>query len=122
MVRQQHKLKAIAFITLAVGLATSQDAIVKFLSGTFPAYEIMAFRGLMAIPFLSAWQARGVGFKAMNTPLLGLVMIRSLILRCRARRRPVGADWNNLMQDWKETERQLRSLSIAASERSALSR
>lgn len=80
MVRQQHKLKAIAFITLAVGLATSQDAIVKFLSGTFPAYEIMAFRGLMAIPFLSAWQARGVGFKAMNTPLLGLVMIRSLIL------------------------------------------
>lgn len=78
--RQQHKLKAVAFITLAVGLATSQDAIVKFLSGTFPAYEIMAFRGIMAIPFLLFWQARGVGFKAMNTPLFGLVFLRSLIL------------------------------------------
>lgn len=78
--RQQHKLRAIAFITLAVGLATSQDAIVKYMSGTFPAYEIMAFRGLMAIPFLSAWQARGVGFRAMNTPLLGLVYLRSMIL------------------------------------------
>jgi drug/metabolite transporter (DMT)-like permease len=78
--RTQSKLKAIAFITVAVGFATSQDAIVKYLSGSFPAYEIMAFRGLMAIPFLSAWQARDVGFKAMNTPLLGLVMVRSLIL------------------------------------------
>lgn len=80
IIRQQHKLKAIAFITLAVGLATSQDAIVKFMSGTFPAYEIMAFRGIMAIPFLSVWQAQGVGFKAMNTPLLGLVFLRSFIL------------------------------------------
>ncbi len=78
--RAQNKLKAIAFITLAVGFATSQDAIVKFLSGSFPAYEIMAFRGLMAIPFLSVWQARGVGFKAMKTPLFGLVMVRSIIL------------------------------------------
>ncbi len=78
--RQQHKLKAVAFITLAVGLATSQDAIVKYLTGTFPAYETVAFRGLMAIPFLLIWQARGVGFKAMNTPLLGLVLLRSLIL------------------------------------------
>lgn len=78
--RTQSKLKAIAFITVAVGFATSQDAIVKYLSGSFPAYEIMAFRGLMAIPFLSVWQARGVGFKAMKTPLLGLVMLRSLIL------------------------------------------
>lgn len=78
--RQQHKLKAIAFITVAVGLATSQDAIVKYLTGTFPAYETVAFRGLMATPFLLVWQARGVGFKAMNTPLLGLVLLRSLIL------------------------------------------
>lgn len=78
--RQQHKLIAVAFITLAVGLATSQDAIVKYLTGTFPAYETVAFRGLMATPFLLVWQARGVGFKAMNTPLLGLVLLRSLIL------------------------------------------
>jgi drug/metabolite transporter (DMT)-like permease len=78
--RAQHKLKAVAFITLAVGFATSQDAIVKYLSGSFPAYEVMAFRGLMAIPFLSVWQAQGVGFKAMKTPLLGLVLLRSLIL------------------------------------------
>jgi drug/metabolite transporter (DMT)-like permease len=78
--RQQHKLKAVAYITLAVGLATSQDAIVKYLTGTFPAYETVAFRGLMAIPFLLFWQARGVGLKALNTPMLGLVLLRSLIL------------------------------------------
>jgi drug/metabolite transporter (DMT)-like permease len=78
--RAQHKLKAIGFIILAVGLATSQDAIVKYMTGTFPAYETVAFRGLAALPFLLAWQARGPGFKALNTPLLGLVMLRSLIL------------------------------------------
>lgn len=78
--RQQHKLKAVAFITLAVGLATSQDAIVKYLTGTFPAYETVAFRGLMAIPFLLFWQARGVGFAALKTPMLRLVVLRSLIL------------------------------------------
>jgi hypothetical protein len=80
IVRQQNKLKAVAFITLAVGLATSQDAIVKFLSGFFPAYETMALRGIMAIPFLSVWQVRSVGFKAMKSPMLGLVILRSLIL------------------------------------------
>jgi drug/metabolite transporter (DMT)-like permease len=78
--RAQHKLKAIGFIILAVGLATSQDAIVKYMTGTFPAYETVAFRGLAAMPFLLAWQARGPGFKALNTSMLGLVMLRSLIL------------------------------------------
>jgi drug/metabolite transporter (DMT)-like permease len=78
--RAQHKLKAIGFIILAVGLATSQDAIVKYMTGTFPAYETVAFRGLAALPFLLAWQARGQGFKALNTSMLGLVMLRSLIL------------------------------------------
>jgi drug/metabolite transporter (DMT)-like permease len=73
-------MKAIAFIVLAVGFATTQDAIVKYLTGTFPAYETMAFRGIMATPFLLFWQARGLGLRALNTPLLGLVMLRSFIL------------------------------------------
>lgn len=73
-------MKAIAFVTLAVGLATSQDAIVKYLTETFPAYETMAFRGLMAIPFLVFWQARGIGLRGLKTPLLGLVLVRSFIL------------------------------------------
>jgi drug/metabolite transporter (DMT)-like permease len=76
----QNKFQAIGYITLAVGLATSQDAIVKFLTGTFPAYETVAFRGIMAAPFLLIWQARGVGLRALNTPLLGLVMLRSFVL------------------------------------------
>ena len=80
MNRQQHKLKAIAFIIFAVGFATTQDAIVKYMTGTFPAYETIAFRGLMAAPFCLVWQARSGGLKALNTPLLGLVLLRSLIL------------------------------------------
>ena len=78
--RPQQKLKAIAFITLAVGLATSQDAIVKYMTGQFPAYETVAFRGLMATPILLFWQWRSVGLKAFNTPMLGLVLLRSFIL------------------------------------------
>jgi drug/metabolite transporter (DMT)-like permease len=80
MIAGQDKLKAIAFITLAVGLATSQDAIVKYMTGAFPAYETVAFRGLAAAPFLLVWQIYTIGLKALNTPKLGLVMLRSLIL------------------------------------------
>lgn len=77
---EHQKLKAIAFIISAVGLATSQDAIVKYMTATFPAYETVAFRGLAALPFLLLWQLRSGGLKALNTPKMGLVMLRSLIL------------------------------------------
>jgi drug/metabolite transporter (DMT)-like permease len=78
--REHHKWKAIGFIILAVGLATSQDAIVKYMTGTFPAYETVGFRGLAAMPFLLVWQMRSVGLAALNTPKLKLVMVRSAIL------------------------------------------
>jgi drug/metabolite transporter (DMT)-like permease len=78
--RAHNKLKAIAFITVAVGLATSQDAIVKYLTGTFPAYETVAFRGFASMPFLLLWQLRTVGWRAIKTPLLGLIFLRSTIL------------------------------------------
>ncbi len=63
-----------------IGLASAQDAVVKFMSSGYPAYETLLFRCIGTIPVMIfiLWY-RGQGFNIM-TPLLPRVIIRGLIL------------------------------------------
>jgi drug/metabolite transporter (DMT)-like permease len=75
-----NRLRAIGLILLAVGVASTQDAIVKYMSGTYPVYETVAFRGLTSMPILAFWLWRSSGFAALATPMLGRVLLRGMVL------------------------------------------
>jgi drug/metabolite transporter (DMT)-like permease len=72
--------RAIIFLLVAIGFATSQDAIVKGMSSAYPAYETVAMRGLAATPVLFLW-AWFEGESLLNIPRAWkLVTLRSFIL------------------------------------------
>jgi drug/metabolite transporter (DMT)-like permease len=63
-----------------VGLASAQDAVVKYMSSGYPAYETLLFRCIATMPVIAfiLWR-EGKGWSIM-TPLLPLVLLRGLIL------------------------------------------
>ena len=71
---------ALACVLVAIGLASTQDAVTKAMSGSYSAYETVIFRCLGAMPVLAVlwWKQGSVG--QFMTPLLGRVILRSLIL------------------------------------------
>jgi drug/metabolite transporter (DMT)-like permease len=75
-----NNTKAISFVILAVAVASTQDAIVKYMSGTYPIYETVFIRGLITVPILALWLKREGGFAALATPLLPYVILRGLVL------------------------------------------
>ena len=75
-----NKARAAAFALLAVGLAATQDAVVKGMSGTYPVYETMIIRTFAALPILGVWLAHSVGLQALATPLWPRILLRALIL------------------------------------------
>lgn len=75
-----NKARAAVLALLAIGLASTQDAIVKAMSGTYPVYETMLIRGLTSLPILAVWLARVHGLKALGTPLWPRVLLRAVIL------------------------------------------
>ena len=60
-------LAAILVLT-AIGLASSQDAVMKAMSSSYPVYETLMIRGLTSVPILGFWQARKHGVQARFTP------------------------------------------------------
>jgi len=79
-VHRDNRLLAIACILAAIGFASTQDAVVKLLSGRFAAYEAIIFRCIGSFPLLAALLYREGGFPALHTPILGRVLFRSVIL------------------------------------------
>lgn len=77
---QDNRLLAIGSILAGVGLASTQDAIVKAMSGEFSAYEATIFRCLGSVPVLAVLLLRQCGLRAMVTPLLGRIMLRAAVL------------------------------------------
>jgi drug/metabolite transporter (DMT)-like permease len=75
-----NRLRAMGLIVLAVGVASTQDAIVKYMSGSYPVYETVAIRGVTSMPILAFWLWRGSGFAALATPFLGRVLLRGIVL------------------------------------------
>jgi drug/metabolite transporter (DMT)-like permease len=76
----EHRLKAAGFVIAAVGVASAQDAIVKHMAGSFPAYEAVLVRGLVGLPILLVWLAMTDGLSTLRTPLLGRLILRGLVL------------------------------------------
>ncbi len=77
---EQHRGKAVAFALLAVLLANLQDAVVKGVSDTIPAYETMIFRTITAFPLLFGWLIYSGGFAQMFGAHVGALAMRSLLL------------------------------------------
>ncbi len=77
---QQHRGKAVACILAAILLATAQDAVVKGASATLPAWEVVMFRTVIALPFLVGWLIYSGAMQQMFAAHVGALLARSLIL------------------------------------------
>ena len=75
-----NRARAVLYILLAIFFASSQDAIVKAMSGSYPVYETVSIRGLTCLPILGFWLLRTGGLKSLRTPLWPRVVLRALIL------------------------------------------
>jgi drug/metabolite transporter (DMT)-like permease len=75
-----NRLRSMVLVILAVGLASTQDAIVKHMSGAYPAYETVFIRGLISLPIMAIWLKRDLHFSSLATPQLKYVLLRGLIL------------------------------------------
>lgn len=63
-----------------VGLASAQDAVVKYMSSGYPAYETLLMRCIGSVPVVAyvLWR-EGYGWR-IGTPLIGRVLLRGAIL------------------------------------------
>jgi drug/metabolite transporter (DMT)-like permease len=77
---RDNRLLAIGCVLAAVGFASTQDAVVKSMSGDYSAYETVIFRCAGSMPILVALLWKTGGLSSLATPLLGRVLLRSIIL------------------------------------------
>jgi drug/metabolite transporter (DMT)-like permease len=77
---QQHRGKAVAYILSAILLATMQDAIVKGMSASLPAYETIIFRTIVSFPLLFGWLIHSQALGLMFGKHMGALFLRSMIL------------------------------------------
>jgi drug/metabolite transporter (DMT)-like permease len=80
LVPEQHRGKAVACALFAVALANMQDAVVKSVSDTIPAYETMIFRCVFAFPLLFGWLVYVGGVAQMFAAHFGALFMRSILL------------------------------------------
>jgi drug/metabolite transporter (DMT)-like permease len=75
-----NRAMAMACVLAGVGLASAQDAVVKYMSSGYPAYETLLFRCVGSLPVLAfiLWK-EGRGW-SIATPLWRRVCLRGLIL------------------------------------------
>ncbi len=75
-----NRARAVLYILLAIFFASTQDAIVKAMSGSYPVYETVSIRCLTCLPILWAWMLRRGGLRSLRTPAWRRVILRALIL------------------------------------------
>ncbi len=71
---RDNRLYAIACILAAIGLASTQDAIIKVMSGSFAVYEAIIFRFFGSLPVLAVLLHREGGTLWIAPPLLRQVL------------------------------------------------
>jgi drug/metabolite transporter (DMT)-like permease len=80
-VSSQSKSKAAGLAVFSVAIASAQDAIVKAMAATYPAYETVMIRIITALPLLLiALLFTNGGFNSFRTPLIGWIFLRGLVL------------------------------------------
>lgn len=75
----RRTLAGIGSMILAVGLFAAMDAIVKWLSDSFPLIELVFFRSLFALLPLGLLMARGGGWRQLRVTRPGLHLLRSSV-------------------------------------------
>ncbi|MGE0241129.1 MAG: DMT family transporter [Parvibaculaceae bacterium] len=75
-----NKLLAILYACGAVGIASSGDAIVKWLSGSYPVHQVLFIRCLIGIPILTLIVNRNASLASLWGPGTGLSLTRGLIM------------------------------------------
>lgn len=78
--KTDNRTLAMLCILGGVGLASAQDAVVKYMSSGYPAYETLLFRCIGSLPVIifMLWKS-GNGLSIM-TPILPRVLLRGFIL------------------------------------------
>ena len=74
-----NRALATVCVLAAVGLASAQDAVVKYMSSGYPAYETLLFRCAGSVPVIlfMLWRS---GSWSITTPLLPRVLFRGVLL------------------------------------------
>jgi len=75
-----NRALALVCILIAIGLASAQDAVVKYMSSGYPAYETLLFRCVGSLPVIAVLLWRQNGGFSIATPLWARVCLRGLIL------------------------------------------
>lgn len=75
-----NKLLAIFYACGAVGIASCGDTVVKWLSGNYPAHQVLVIRCLIGIPILAFIVHRNASFASLIGPGMGLSLTRGLIM------------------------------------------
>jgi drug/metabolite transporter (DMT)-like permease len=78
--QSDNRALATLCVLAGIGLASAQDAVVKYMSSGYPAYETLLFRCVGSLPVIAfiLWK-EGRGW-SLSTPLWPRVLMRSLIL------------------------------------------
>lgn len=75
-----NKLLAILYACGAVGIASSGDTIVKWLSGSYPVHQVLFIRCMIGIPILALIVNRNASLASLIGPGTGLSLTRSLVM------------------------------------------
>lgn len=79
-VHTDNRLKAALGVCGGIGFFTLQDALVKYISGSYPIHEILVIRCLATLPMLAILLLFDGGFRALQVPRWGWLLARSFIL------------------------------------------
>lgn len=75
-----NKLLAVLCACGAVGIASSGDTVVKWLSGNYPVHQVLFIRCLIGIPILAFIVHRNASFASLIGPGTGLSLTRGFIM------------------------------------------
>ena len=75
-----NKALAVLCICSAIGISSSGDAIVKWLSGGYPVHQVLFIRCLIGIPILTLIVNRNASLRSLRAPGTGLSITRALIM------------------------------------------
>jgi drug/metabolite transporter (DMT)-like permease len=75
----RRQLTGVAFMCVGVFAFTFQDLIIKGISSTYPAHEIVFIRSLVALPFALLIAHFETGLHRLNTPRIGAHMLRGAV-------------------------------------------
>jgi drug/metabolite transporter (DMT)-like permease len=76
---RRRQLTGVAFMCVGIFAFTFQDLIIKGISGTYPAHEIVFFRSLLALPFTLLIAHFEIGLANLRTPRWRAHMLRGTV-------------------------------------------